>query len=220
MSQLVRALAALGLLFGLAGCSQAPPESWDGRRSLLAVRTHYDPPATPPPAPSTTPQDPGCAQVLRLVDGFRQRMVQSRPPDGVLDTLTQCLLQENRTMDLVDLLSEASIRFPEDRALQLRLAGAFVRLGDSDEALRRIAPIRRVAPDDPEALFLEGLILSRRAEPTHEELTRARDAWRRLLEVAPDHQGLGQVPPATLRRELQTLEQTLGSAPALPEKAR
>jgi len=203
-------LAALLLAGALAACSPGEPPSWDGSRSLLALRTAFDPPTEVRPAHRLPPADPGCTPVLQMLDSFRRTLATRLPPDDVLETMSTCLKGSGRQLELIGLLHDATAAHPQDLGLQLRLAGAFVELGDVDEALRRVEAVRKLVPDEPEALFLEGLILGRRpGEPDERLLRRARDAWARLLQVAPAHRGMGRFPPELVRRDLQALEQEL-----------
>ena len=73
--------------------------------------------------------------------------------------------------------------------------------------------LKAAPPDDPACLFLTGLILASQA-PTDPQAKRgARDAWRRLLEIAPEHKGLDSVPPEQIRARVRRWTSDLGDAP-------
>ena len=199
-------LALLLLGPGIAACSPAEPPGWDGSRSPLTSRTLVDPPAAPDAVRVAQLPTPDCEPVLALLDEFRRSLAQRRPPDEVLETMSTCLVRASRLLDLIDLLDMAVAAHPGDRGLKLRLAAAFVELGDGTEALRRVAEVQSQAPDEPEALFLEGLVLSRLPDAELAQLQRARQAWARLLQVAPEHKGMGRFPPELVRRDFERLE--------------
>ena len=211
----------LAALLGLAAtaCSPAPPESWEGHRSLLSARSAPEPGITAATAllrPSAPPPDPSCERVLGLLDTFQSNLKKRLPPRGVLATMETCLVQSGRLLDLLGLLQVATEAHPKELEPRRRLAAAFIRLGDPAEALRQAEALRRLAPDDPEALFLVGLSLGHQPEPGIRQIERARDAWTRLLEVAPKHRGMGSYPPEEVREEVARWGELLSTGPPPP----
>jgi len=205
-------------LFG-AGCSPAPPQNWDGSERFGSLASGFDPGPSeglPSPAPLEPPE--GCDEVLRLSEDFGARLEQRVPPSGVLDTMELCLAASGRLYDLAALLRRGLTAHPEASPLRQRFARTMLQLGDVDEARRQAEEILRRQPDDPEALFLLGLTLSQRPEPSAEQLRQARAAWRRLLDREPNFVGLGGYDRAALGRSLDRIDQELGDAPPDSER--
>ncbi len=209
----VAPLVSLLLAIGLHGCSPAPPESWDGSTSLVSARSSVDPqpsgPSAPPPA---RPMDPGCEQVLAMVDTFRARLEQEAPPPGVFETMQACLEDSGRLLDLVDLAALVHRARPGDPLAAVRLANAFLMIGDADEALRLARGVLARSPSYADALFVEGLALGHRPRPRTSQLVAAVAAWSKLLEVSPDYEGLGGYSARMIRRELAQWRRALDGA--------
>ncbi len=206
----------LVLLIWAAGCEPVAPDlsattAFDQPGPAWA---HKEPPALADPGPPPPPESGVCADILKMLPQLEERMRSENPPAGVLDALERCFHSMGRGPEIVGLYRRMHDASPKDAARTARLAGAFVTLGDGDEALRVLAD---APPDDPAALFLRGLVLASEAPKSDVAKRGARDAWRRLLEVAPDHRGLDSVSPSQIRGRVLRWSEELGErGPASP----
>jgi len=153
--------------------------------------------AKPPPRASGD-----CETVVGMLPQIRERLAEAPPKDSVLDTVDRCLADLGRGPELVSLYRLASAAQPTLAGYRYRLASAFVTLGDVDEALRHLDAALALVDRHPRTLFLKGLLLASRADDDPEARRGARDAWRALLKVAPEHEGFGGIGPEEIRRSV------------------
>ena len=191
----------------VGGCGQAPfPDllSEVDLRTRAGARRQFLGAATPDAKPAG-PVAAICAEALSLLDK-PETVAQRDAPDVVLNALDDCATRSGALIRLVAFYRAALAKRPGHPRFRYHLAESFVGLGDQDEALRRVRALTRDEPDHPRGLFLLGLLES--ARPGLEGAARRRavdaaaEAWRHLLEVDPDHIGMGSVGAAQIRARL------------------
>ncbi len=205
----------------LVACGPADLPEADGLVDLRATSG-----ARPRPL-GGRPAAPGCQPVIDMLPRLSERLAAEEPADRLLDAVDRCLADSGRAAELVRLYLAAIAARPRV-TYRYRLAGAFVALGDRGEALRHLDAALATDPDHAPSLFLSGLVRARHAADDPVARRAARDAWRRLLEVAPDYRGFGGIGPEKVRRSVASWSAGLtgdGSArptpvPGRPEPAR
>jgi tetratricopeptide (TPR) repeat protein len=204
----VGAVATLVVALGATACGQAPYPDLTAEadlRTRAGARKELLGPAAPGQAKPAAAAAALCKEALTLL-GKPEQVAARDAPDVVLDALDDCATQSGELIRLVAFYRAALAKGPGHERFRYRLAEAFLGLGDHDEALRRARTLIADAPDNPKGLFLLGLLESARAgidgAARQASLDAAEKAWRHLLEVDPDHKGLGRVGADQIRERL------------------
>ena len=211
-----RAAPVIALVLSVTACDPSGPADLGAavpfEQGAAGGKVALPPPgAEPPPAP----EDGVCGGVLKMTARILERMRAERPPEAVFDALDRCFERSGRVSELIAFYREALKvdATGADPDIRARLAGAFLLLGDSSEALREVERILAASADHPEALFLKGLVHASGSSNDPRAKRIALRSWRRLLEVAPEHQGMGGMTPAQIRARTERWARDLGEAP-------
>ncbi len=167
---------------------------------------------TPEP-PSSVEDQPGYEQI---VEGFRRNAstLFARPGIGErIGQIERVFMSTGRYLELVAIYQQVvDEQGPTSRAAP-RLAWAYIRLDQREQALDVLETLEDTRSDDPVVPFLRGVFWFNQAQDSREAMARTALAWQRTLELDPDFEGFGGLDGDTIRQQIGRITSRLPQSP-------
>lgn len=152
----------------------------------------------------------------QIVEGFRKSaaaLFQREDIEKRLDQIERVFLGTGKYLELVSIYQDVYDRLGVDSPVADRLAWAYIRLGQRQQARALLDEMQRARPNDATVAFLDGFYWMNAGQDSPKAFARAVLQWRRVLDLAPNFEAFGRVSARSLKARIRQLERRLPKPP-------